>query len=218
MPYKIISVEGNIAAGKSKLLSDLENVANTNNMRVIYVQEPVSEWNTICNKDNINILTLFYNDQHKYAFSFQMMAYISRLVAIKNAVESVKKDENCIIISERSIHTDRHVFAKMLYDEGKIEDINFEIYLKWFNEFTNDYPVEAIIYIPTPPELCAERVKIRNRPGEEISIEYLERCHKYHIDWLEKSTCKMLKIDPYFTCDIKDEINDFIHSLKLSSS
>jgi deoxyadenosine/deoxycytidine kinase len=216
MPHKIISVEGNIAAGKSKLVSDLKNIATNNNIRTIYIQEPVSEWSTIRNKDNINILTLFYNDQHKYAFSFQMMAYISRLVSIKKAVESVGPDENCIIICERSVHTDRHVFAKMLYDDGKIEDINFEIYLRWFDEFVNDYPIEAIIYIPTPPKLCAERVKIRNRLGEDISIEYLECCHQYHVDWLEKSTCKILTIDPYFTSTVKGQIDDFIQSLELS--
>ena len=142
-------------------------------------------------------------------------SYISRLVSIKKAVESVGTDENCIIICERSVHTDRHVFAKMLYDDGKIEDINFEIYLRWFDEFVNDYPIEAIIYIPTPPKLCSERVKIRNRPGEDISIEYLECCHKYHVDWLEKSTCKILTIDPYFTCTVKGQIDDFIQSLEL---
>ena len=213
MPYKIVPVEGNIAAGKSRLLTELQEVADNNGIRIIYVQEPVSEWGTIRNKDNIDILTLFYNDQNKYAFSFQMLAYISRLVSIKRAVESVNDNENCIIICERSVWTDRNVFAKMLYDEGKIEEINFQIYIRWFDEFVNEYPVSAIIYIPTPPILCAERVKLRNRSGEEIPLEYLERCHKYHVDWLNKSTCKILTIDPHFTSDVKVKIVSFISTL-----
>lgn len=216
MPYKIIYVEGNIAAGKSRLISQLQEVAQSKDIRIIYVQEPVSEWSTIRNKDNTDILTLFYNDQNKYAFSFQMMAYISRLISIKKAVESVSSSDNCIIICERSVWTDRYVFAKMLYDEGKIEEVNFQIYLRWFDEFVNDYPISAIIYIPTPPELCAERVKLRNRSGEDIPLEYLERCHKYHVDWLNNTTCKMLKIDPYFTSAIKTEIDAFIQSLGIS--
>ena len=142
-----------------------------------------------------------------------MMAYISRLVSIKRAVESVNDNENCIIICERSVWTDRNVFAKMLYDEGKIEEINFQIYIRWFDEFVNEYPVSAIIYIPTPPILCAERVKLRNRSGEEIPLEYLERCHKYHVDWLNKSTCKILTIDPHFTSDVKVKIVSFISTL-----
>lgn len=213
MPYKIVSVEGNIAAGKSRLLTELQEVAHDRGIRIIYVHEPVSEWGTIRNKDDTDILTLFYNDQHKYAFSFQMMAYISRLVSIKKAVETVRPDEDCIIICERSVWTDRYVFAKMLYDEGKIEEVNFNIYLRWFDEFINDYPISAIIYIPTPPELCAERVKLRNRPGEDIPIEYLQRCHNYHVEWLRTSTCKMLTIDPHFTPDIRGKIGNFISSL-----
>jgi deoxyadenosine/deoxycytidine kinase len=215
MPYKIVPVEGNIAAGKSRLLTELHIIAHTQDIRIIYVQEPVSEWITIRDKDDIDILSLFYNDQNKYAFSFQMMAYISRLSSIKRAVEDVKHGENCIIICERSIWTDRNVFAKMLYDEGKIEEVNFQIYLKWFDEFINDYPISAIIYIPTSPALCAERVKLRNRPGEDIPIEYLIKCHQYHVDWLEKSTFKILTIDPYFTSDIKDQITEFIHNIEL---
>lgn len=33
-----------------------------------------------------------------------------------------------IIITGRYIHTDREVFAKMLYNEGKIEDVCYNIY------------------------------------------------------------------------------------------
>ncbi|GAH14460.1 unnamed protein product, partial [marine sediment metagenome] len=29
----------------------------------------------------------------------------------------------------------------MLYDEGKIEEVNYQIYLKWFNEFIEDIPI-----------------------------------------------------------------------------
>ena len=214
MPYKIVSIEGNISAGKSTLVSQLEAVAAPHGIKIVYIQEPVSEWVKIRNDQN-DILTLFYNDQNKYAFSFQMMAYISRLAAIKRAVKEVGTDD-CIIICERSVWTDRNVFAKMLYDDGKIEEINFQIYLRWFDEFVDDYPVTAIIYLPTYPELCAERVKIRNRPGEDISMEYLQLCHDYHVSWLKTTTCKMLTIDPCFTVDIKDEIHTFICSLGMT--
>jgi len=144
-----------------------------------------------------------------------MMAYISRLAAIKRAVEAVGT-EDCIIVCERSVWTDRNVFAKMLYDEGKIEEVNFQIYLQWFDEFVDDYPLTAIIYLPTSPELCAERVKIRNRPGEDIPLEYLQRCHDYHVSWLKTTTCKMLTIDPLFTPDIKNDIYTFISNLGLT--
>ena len=45
-----------------------------------------------------------------------MMAYISRLAQLKKII---KEHPWSIIITERSIFTDRNVFAKMLYDNKK---------------------------------------------------------------------------------------------------
>ena len=46
---------------------------------------------------------------------------------------SASTSADTIIITERSLHTDRMVFAKMLYESGLIEDVNYQIYLKWFD-------------------------------------------------------------------------------------
>ena len=35
-----------------------------------------------------------------------------------------------IIFTERSIESDKNIFAKMLYDEGLIEEIDYKIYNK----------------------------------------------------------------------------------------
>ena len=90
-------------------------------------------------------------------------------------------DKNPIIITERSLYTDKYVFAKMLYDDNKMEEINFQIYNKWFEEFASEFPITKIIYIKTNPELCFERIKKRSRNGESnIPLIYLENCHNYH--------------------------------------
>ena len=74
----------------------------------------------------------------------------------------------------------------MLYDDNKIEEINYKIYLQWFNEFTKDIPPIGIIYVRASPEICFERVVSRGREGEEIPLSYLKNCHDYHNNWLEK--------------------------------
>ena len=102
-----------------------------------------------------------------------------------------------IIFTERSILTDRNVFAKMLYDDKKIEEINYKIYLKWFDEFMSDFNFCGVIYIQTSPEICNKRIKLRNRKGEEeITIKYSVKCHNYHETWinnLNKLNCKTCK-------------------------
>jgi deoxyadenosine/deoxycytidine kinase len=179
----IISVEGNIGSGKSTILRILEEKYK-NNSKIIFLQEPVEEWNKITDKENKTILSKFYENQEKYSFSFQMMAYISRLALIR---ETIQKNPGVMIITERCLETDRHVFEKMLYDSGKIEEIEHKIYLRWFDHFANEIKVNKIIYLKTSPETSFYRVGKRNREGESsIPLDYLIECNKYHENMIEK--------------------------------
>ena len=180
---KVYSIDGNIGSGKSTFLEYLKTtlIRSVFGQKVIYLAEPIEEWNKLKDDNGDTILKKFYNDQKRYSFSFQMMAYISRLASLQTAL---KKYPNAIIITERCVHTDRHVFAKMLRDSGMIEDIEYKIYLQWFDHFVQDIPLTGIIYINTPPTLCYTRIQQRERDGETIPIEYLKKCDKYHKDWL----------------------------------
>ena len=185
---RIISIEGNIGSGKSTLVHDLQvyfKNKDISNDKVVFLQEPVDVWNTI-RDDNGTILEHFYKDQTKYSFPFQMMAYISRLSKLR---ETIKKYPESIIITERSLFTDKFVFAKMLYDNEKIDEISYQIYLKWFNDFINDLPKHEFIYIKASPEKCLERINRRNRSGESIELDYLVNCDKYHDNMLSSHEC-----------------------------
>lgn len=93
------------------------------------------------------------------------------------------------------------VFAKMLYDSGKIETINYQIYLNWFNTFADEYKVNKIIYVNTDPKICYERVGKRHRDGEDkIPLEYLTSCHLYHNNMLDKSSSECV-------CELQFELN-----------
>lgn len=178
---QIISIEGNIGSGKSTLLANLkENCPN-----VVFLKEPVDEWEKIRDENGTTMLEKFYADQTKYSFSFQMMAYISRLKILRDTIRN-HPERPITIITERSLNTDKMVFAKMLYDSGKIEHINYQIYLSWFDTFSAEYPVQKHIYVKTDPEICHKRIHIRSRNGEDnIPIDYLVSCSEYHDDMME---------------------------------
>ena len=127
----ILSIEGNIGSGKSTIIDYLKE-RYKNDKEFIFLPEPVDEWETIKDEENITILQKFYNDQKKYSFTFQIMAYISRLNLLR---KTIKENPGKIIISERSLFTDKYVFAKMLYDSGNMESIQYQIYNKWFESF-----------------------------------------------------------------------------------
>tara|TARA_B110000879_G_scaffold201357_1_gene276371 strand:+ start:40 stop:681 length:642 start_codon:yes stop_codon:yes gene_type:complete len=181
---QIYSIEGNIGSGKSTLVRILKKYFKDND-NIIFADEPVEEWMSIKDNNGEDILSKFYRDQHKYGFSFQMMAYISRISILKKLV---KENPNSIIFTERSVYTDKKVFAQMLYDQGKIEQIDFIIYNKWFEHFLDEIDITGVIYIKTDPVNCFERIIKRNRKGETIPLEYLQMCHNYHEKWLDEQS------------------------------
>jgi deoxyadenosine/deoxycytidine kinase len=191
--YTIISIEGNIGSGKSTLLANLREHFK-DNVNIVFLKEPVDEWAKIKDKNGITILEKFYADQEKYSFPFQMMAYVSRIKELRNTVKEQKKNSSnpFVIITERSLYTDKMVFAKMLFDTGKIEDVNYQIYLNWFDTFSDEFPVHKVVYVKTAPEKCHKRIVKRSREGEDnIPLSYLKSCSFYHDNMLDKnlSTC-----------------------------
>ena len=83
----LFSIEGNIGSGKSTLIRALKKEFKTiSDMQVIFVDEPVAQWETIQSEDGKNMIELFYGNTARYSFAFQMMAYISRLALLQEAM------------------------------------------------------------------------------------------------------------------------------------
>ena len=110
----IISFDGNIGSGKSTKVKDIEQYYKEQGRNdILFIQEPVDEWNSIVDENGTTILANYYKDQKKFAFRLQMLAYISRLSLLRKATKKGYK----YIITERCVGTDRNVFSKMLYDK-----------------------------------------------------------------------------------------------------
>lgn len=198
----IVSVEGNIGSGKSTLTRYLQEKYMDDYIKnggmyktdadktlspmpnIVFLQEPVDAWSRICDDKGVTILEHFYQDQEKYAFAFQMMAYISRLNLLKTTIE---EHPGAIIVTERSLYTDKHVFMRMLNDGKQINAIERAIYEEWFDSFTDGFKLDGVVYVSATPEKCKDRVENRSRDGENtISLDYLHKCHDYHEDMLKE--------------------------------
>lgn len=177
----IISIEGNIGSGKSTLLKNLQEKFQDKNY--VFVKEPVDLWEHVTDEEGITILENFYKEPTKYSFAFQMMAFTTRMSVLKEAVSENPDAE--VIICERSIEADRHVFAKMLYDDKLMNKMEYKIYTDLAKEYIDDNPIDAIVYFYTTSEKCIERIIKRSRTGESnIESAYLEKCEVYHNRWL----------------------------------
>lgn len=190
----IISLEGNIGSGKSTFYNYIKKHFSRYYNRpegkcIHFVEEPVDDWQDIKDTEG-NLIEHFYKNPEKYSFCFQMTAYISRLSKLRKILKTAKKDD--IIITERCVFSDYNVFARMLHSTGKINDIEFACYSKWFDEFLTEIPDILFVYIKTDFDKCHSRVISRSRQGEEsISKDYLKMCETYHNNWLDQEENKI---------------------------
>jgi deoxyadenosine/deoxycytidine kinase len=189
----LISLDGNIGAGKSTLLQHIEEQIP----EVTVVKEPVGAWTSLKNQKGENLLELFYRDTSRWCYTFQNCAILTRLMDTQRILKEWKPSVGKlpIIITERSVLTDRHVFAEMLHREGKMDDLEWDLYMMWFNHFAKDLPVKGIIHLTTSAETSNERIHIRGRSGEErIPMEYLHQLQDQHKQWIAGSDRPILEV------------------------
>ena len=106
-------------------------------------------------------------------------------------------DPKNILISERTLLTDRNVFAQQLYNDKCIDLINWQLYNIMCDTVLEDnIKPKGIIYLYCSPKNCFSRIKQRNRVEENnISFKYLSDIHQRHEDWLSSTNIPVLKID-----------------------
>lgn len=181
---KIISLEGNIGAGKSTLLKAVDaGLLESERGIIVCMQEPVDLWESVRDSDGESILKKFYRDPAKYAFAFQIMAYTSRLEALKRVLS---ENPLCrVLVCERSLEADKNIFALMLHDDGLIDSVSYQVYMMLFANTACQYSVDLVVHLDVDPEECLVRVGKRARDGEgEIGLEYLTKCHEYYLAWI----------------------------------
>ena len=91
--------------------------------------------------------------------------------------------------------TDRYEFAEMLKDSNCLTKLEWDLYLKWFNVFSNLSTINGIIYITTDYSICNNRIKTRSRKGEDsIPLDYLNSLETQHEKWLSNCNIPILNI------------------------
>jgi len=216
MSHIIISLDGNIGAGKSTLLAEIRK--SIPEIRV--VDEPVGQWTALKNDAGKNLLELFYEDKKRWAYTFQNCAILTRLKNIKQAVEELDANGQGpqVILTERSVLTDKYVFAQMLRDSGDMDALEWELYDSWFSIFSKQHQVNGIIYLSTSSTTSKNRIHIRNRQGEDrIQLDYLDALDRQHKQWIESTDIPVLTLSTEPGASLENnlqQIQDFIQQLK----
>ncbi len=172
----MVLIEGNIGAGKTTVG---RNIANSGHFG--FIEEPTSIWREGFAS---NMLELFYSDTERWAFTFQICAFVTRA---KTWHEIWQRTDHSQVILERSIFCDRYVFAENCYRTGLFTLAEYQLYLGMWDFVVSKYCDEPdlILYLRTPAEVCLQRIHERGREEESgIPLEYLQQLENLHDEWL----------------------------------
>ncbi|XP_068559486.1 deoxyguanosine kinase, mitochondrial isoform X1 [Cebidichthys violaceus] len=200
---KRVSIEGNIAVGKSTFARLLQSACPDWEV----VAEPVSKWQniesgTVKGTDASpqttvsNLLQMMYQDPQRWSYTFQTFSCMSRLRTQLQPPPArlLSLERTPVQVYERSIYSDRYIFALNMFELGCINSTEWAIYQDWHSllveQFGHQVELEGIIYLRAPPKKCMERLERRGRSEEKgVKLDYLDKLHVQHERWLvEKST------------------------------
>ena len=124
----------------------------------------------------------FYSDMSRWSFALQVYFLTHRFNTHKQ-IENLTASS----IQDRSIYEDANIFARSLFDQGKLDKRDYENYRNLYESMIQYLsPPTLMIFLRRSIPKLQERIKRRGRDYEQsIPEEYLASLNKYYDDWYE---------------------------------
>lgn len=182
-----VAVAGNIGAGKSSL---------TRMLAERFTWKPYYE-----SVDDNPYLPDFYSNMPRWSFHLQMYFLANRFKTHKLIVESGSS-----VIQDRSIYEDAEIFARNLYEMGRMDERDYTTYVSLFHVMMEYLkPPDLMVYLRASIDTLTRQIAKRGRDFEKgIERTYLEQLNRHYEDWIRRYTIGPLLIIP------SDDL-DFVH-------
>lgn len=122
----------------------------------------------------------FYKDMSRWSFPLQVY-FLNHRFNTHRIIETIPASS----IQDRSIYEDANIFARSLYDQGKLDKRDYENYRQLYDsmiQFLN--PPTLMIFLRRSVPKLQERIKQRGRDYEQaIPVEYLTSLNEYYDEW-----------------------------------
>jgi deoxyadenosine/deoxycytidine kinase len=164
-----IAVAGNIGAGKSSLAKLLGER---------FRWKPYFE-----SVDDNPYLADFYADMNRWSFHLQIYFLANRFKCHKEIVESSES-----VIQDRSIYEDAEIFARNLFDIGKMTERDYSNYVSLFHVMMEYLKApDLLIYLRASVDTLTKQITKRGRDFEQgIERSYLQQLNILYEDWVAR--------------------------------
>jgi hypothetical protein len=193
-----VAVAGNIGAGKSSLTRLLGDR---------FKWKPYYE-----SVDDNPYLSDFYADMHRWSFHLQIYFLANRFKCHKLIVESSES-----VIQDRSIYEDAEIFAKNLYDIGRMEQRDYDNYVSLFHVMMEYLkPPDLMIYLKASVDTLVKQIARRGRSFEQgIQRDYLDQLNRLYTAWIDNYKLGPLLVIPSDNLDFVNKKEDLDHVISL---
>ena len=194
-------LEGNIGVGKSTFL----RLVQEHCPELSVIQEPMASWTS--QDFGQSLLGNFYQEPSRWAYTIETFAMLTR---VKDLIELQNKRALSGLM-ERSVYSGHYCFAKNGHLQGYFTNLEWQIYEQWFEFLVNRFclPPQGFVYLRADADACLERIKKRNRAGEEgMTREYVEHIGQLHDSFLmgKKDVAVSLKHVPVLVLDASQNL------------
>ena len=165
-----LAIAGNIGVGKTDLTNRLSAELGWPAHYEPVIQNPY--------------LDPFYKDMPRWSFHLQIYFLGERFKAQVEIGKSLLP-----FIQDRTIYEDAEIFAKTLWQQGAMTDVDYENYRALFYCMVGYLrPPDLIVYLKARPETLMERIATRGRESEKsIGIDYIRRLNNAYDDWMTRA-------------------------------
>ncbi len=127
-------------------------------------------------------LSDFYADMSRWSFPLQVYFLTHRFNTHKQ-IETLPASS----IQDRSIYEDANIFARSLYDQGKLDERDYNNYRTLYESMIQYLsPPTLMIFLRRSIPKLQERIKQRGRDYEQaIPVEYLTSLNEYYDEWYD---------------------------------
>ncbi len=189
---QFIAIAGNIGAGKSTLTALLAQE---------FGWQPFFE----ANAEN-PYLADFYQDMQRWSFHSQIFFLSKRLEHHRQLV-----DHPASVVQDRTVYEDAEIFARNLYEQGKMAARDYETYCRLYYAVRAFLPPpQLVIYLQANIATLTRHIQRRGRDYErQIAPEYLRQLNRLYDAWIDGWDASPVLRLPVDTLDFQHNPDDW---------